>query len=88
MTGADVNNVQEHVQTEFHEDIQDDSENFHRNENKGVEIEFHESMQVEGEKYKGRNYRIQFHTDKDHGFVNRSEGVENVFPKTIQGCFL
>jgi hypothetical protein len=41
-------------------------------------------MQVEGEEYKGRHYRIKFHTD---GFLNRGEAVDNiqVFPETIQG---
>jgi hypothetical protein len=42
-------------------------------------------MQVEGEKYKGRNYRTEFHTDEDQGSVNRGEAV-NIFPETIQGC--
>jgi hypothetical protein len=42
-------------------------------------------VQVGGEEYeyKGRNYRIEFHTDEDQGFVNRGEAVDNIFPETI-----
>jgi hypothetical protein len=85
-TEADVNIVQEPVETEFHEYIQYASEDFHRIENEGVEMEVHENIQVEGEEYTGRNYRIEFHTDEEQGFVNGGEGVDNIFPETIQGC--
>jgi hypothetical protein len=84
-TEADVNNVKEPVETEFREYMQDVSEDFHRIENEDFEMEVHENMQVEGEEYTGRNYRIEFHTDEDKGFVNGGEAVDNIFPETIQG---
>jgi hypothetical protein len=84
-TEADVNSIQEPVETQFYEGIQDVSED--RNENEEVvEIEFPENMQVEGEEFDGRNYRIEFYTDEEHGFANRNESVDSILPETIQQC--